>query len=363
MVQHVPPRAAFSEKPDRIVGIEGRLKGYSFQEACSGDVWDMPARPGSVWKSCKNVLVNEPLSREEIVAEYGEAEVSRWIAALPQEGENPKWDTKNGDIYWSSGSLYAAGIAANAAVQATRDVLQGLNQTAFCIVRPPGHHCFQTPEGFCILNNVVLAAKEALSQGKKVAIVDWDYHFGDGTAKAFLRNEDVMFVSLHAKYSRYGDETYPRNTWDNLKGSGLCKKTQGRMFNVLWVLDDADDSAYTYAFQKVILPALQTFNPDIVFISAGFDAVKGDALAGMYVSPKQFAYMSACIADLGVPTIAVLEGGYDPELLAECTEFTIKGLRDQNCMNYGSIESLNPMHAQVVDSVHADLVSMNCIRP
>ena len=333
MIQHVPPEdvAAF-ECPERLIAVEAALRQ-------GGDA--------SVWSQCASVCVTDPLPMETVREEYGRG----MQRLLETPYEEPTLDETSPDIYWSKGSSWAARIAAATAVQAVRDVLADKTQNAFCLVRPPGHHCFDIPEGFCILNNVALAAQEALRAGKKVAIVDWDYHFGDGTAKTFMDESRVLFVSLHAAMSQRGYPTYPRNNRQNWKGAGLAHKTRGRMFNIQWHQDDADDPAYAYAFRRVILPAIQAFGADLVLISAGFDAVKGDALAGMEVSPEAFGHMAYMLADLGLPCVAVLEGGYDTTLLAKCCVQTAWGLKGHPAYMYWTTSTPYPRHKEVVDQV------------
>lgn len=354
MIQHVPTGPDSPERPERLVGIEGILKGHTYQQSLyfltltrhrgRAILRPIPAKPDSVWDRCSTQCIEDPLSREAMVTEYGAKHVQLWENILADEG-NPA--TEEGDNYWSSGTLYAARIAAQAAVQAAQDILTGRTVNAFCLIRPPGHHCFQTPTGFCVLNNIVLAAKECLKASKRVAIVDWDYHFGDGTAKSFLDDERVAFVSLHAAKTTDGWPTYPPNDKSDLKGDGLQKRTQGRMWNIQWLQDDADDAAFQYAFETNILPRFQAWNPDVVLISAGYDAAKGDDLAGMLVSPHQFRRCTEILMRLGKPMLAVLEGGYNPALLGACVKETILGFLKEPCEALS--ETVQEKHKQCVD--------------
>lgn len=332
MVQHVPPSEFHMERPERIVAVEGILKGHTYKQALyflslnkktgKAALQHIPVKTDSVWALCSTVLVNAGIPRDRMVAEYGEKQVDRWERFLSAEDEPA---TEMGDNYWSSNTLLAAAAAAQASIQAAQDILRKRTQNAFCLIRPPGHHCFQTPEGFCVLNNVVLAAREFLAKEKRVAILDWDYHFGDGTAKALMKEPNVMFASLHCAKSGTRP-TYPPNDSKNLKGAGLAERTRGRMFNVQWTNDDADDSAFLYALQALILPAFQTFAPSVVLISAGYDSICGDDLAGMKMTAGVFQFAAHALARLGIPLLFVLEGGYNPELLAEGVSETIQGL-------------------------------------
>lgn len=346
------------ERPERIVAIEAALKSHSVRQTLQTFAKDdsravpMDAKKGSVWERCSVVEVRDPLPDALIQKEYGPAFVRRANYMLPDEDEAPRMDPTSSDIYWSHGTWRAAGIAAAAAVEATRKAMAEGGH-AFCIIRPPGHHCFDVPSGFCLMNNVVLAAKEVLAAGKRVAIVDWDYHFGDGTAKALLNEPSAMFVSFHAEKTADGHPTYPANNRRDIKGDGLCKMTHGRSYNVQWGIDDADDAAMAYAFDHLLVPTLQTFRPDVLLISAGFDAVKGDALAGMEISPTAFGFMAQRLCGLGIPVVAVLEGGYDTLLLAQCVEHTVRGMLGDadfawSAWKHGDVQAV---HKSVVEDV------------
>jgi histone deacetylase 6 len=125
------------------------------------------------------------------------------------------------------------------------------------------------------------------------------------------------------------------------------------MFNIQWTMDDADDRAYADAFARVIVPAFRRFAPDIVLVSAGYDAIKGDTLAGMNLSPRIFELLTSSLKSLGLPVVCVLEGGYDPGLLGAGVCATVEGLLAQNT----ALEMAGPSvkHKVVVDDVVAQL--------
>ena len=305
MTRHIPASPEFPENPARLVTAEHVLK------SCG------------LWDACETAAVTTPLSRDTMVDVYGEARVAKMEANVYRairDGES----ISDGDIYWSADTLEAARIAASAAVKATQTVLES-GGSAFALIRPPGHHCFTVPAGFCILNNIVFAAREAKKAGKRVAIVDWDYHFGDGTAQMVMGDENVLFVSLHCMRNSDGRATYPIS---QLKAGELAKRTGGRCFNVAWQRDDADDAAIAFAFQRLILPALERFAPDVILISAGYDALKGDDLAGMELTPPVFRAVTKALRTLRVPVVGVLEGGYNLELLAAGICETLQGMFD-----------------------------------
>lgn len=306
MMRHIPVSDAFPEKPARLETAEHILKA------------------GGLWGMCQTVHVTRPMNREALVEVYGESRVAKMEDNV-EHAVRRGGTVADGDIYWSAETLEAARIAAAAAVAATCAVLQssGAPSSAFALVRPPGHHCFTVPAGFCILNNIVFAARAARTLGKRVAIVDWDYHFGDGTAQMVMGHEDTAFVSLHCMRDRKDRATYPLS---QLKAGELAKQTRGRCFNVAWQRDDADDAALAFAFQRLILPALERFAPDVILISAGYDALKGDDLAGMELTPPVFRAATSALRTLGSPVVGILEGGYNLGLLAEGISETIQGM-------------------------------------
>lgn len=347
MSKHIAP-SGFPERPTRLVGIEFAME-------------DLRGR-------CVTHIQTNPVDRDVLVREYGSAEVQRWEAASAAAGDYVDMDDRSGDVYWSRGTMEAVRIAAGAARAAVGVVLdaaaEGRVENAFAAVRPPGHHCFDAPAGFCIANNVVLAARAALARGKRVAIVDWDYHFGDGTAFVLQEEAGVAFCSLHCERDRRGSMTYPLPPPPRhaLKGAELARVTRGRMFNIMWDRDDADNAAYIVAFERVVVPAFRKFAPDIVLVSAGYDAIKGDALAGMEMSPSVFYELTAALKTLGVPIVCVLEGGYDPGLLGAGVRATVDGLLspcgDMATLGAGSPA---PQHARVIDKVEESLKSFGAI--
>lgn len=331
MIKHEVPEG-FPERPERLAAVTAALK------------------TSGLWSACQPTSI-DAVSEDIFVKHYGAEEVARWKTMVVKAADKVIQDDVSGDIYWSAGSLEAISTAANAAITAVKTVLskRATIEYAFCVLRPPGHHCFQTPAGFCTVNNIALAAQEALDQGKRVAILDWDYHFGDGTAETFLDNPNVMFCSLHCAKDRRRQMTYPIHP---LKGDLLAEKTGGRMFNIQWAKDDADNAAYAYAFQKAILPALRRFSADIILVSAGYDALKGDDLAGMELTAPVFQHITKALVSLQVPVVCVMEGGYNTELLSQGVVETVRGLLEKGSDDLATLgASVKDSHKKVVDAV------------
>ena len=216
------------------------------------------------------------------------------------------------DTYFSPGTREAAWHAAGSAIDLTRALVTGDVQRGVALLRPPGHHAVPASSmGFCLLNNVALAASEALASGfTRVAIVDWDVHHGNGTQDIFYADRRVLFVSLH-QYPFYPGTGAAREIG---RGTGT-----GYTANVA-LPAGSGDAAYGAAFRELVLPLLRAYAPEIVLVSAGFDAHARDPLAAMQLSTPSYGAMTSALIDLadelGHGRVAVfLEGGYDLKAL------------------------------------------------
>jgi len=208
------------------------------------------------------------------------------------------------NTYLTEETFQVASFAAGSAIGAVQRTLKGENSFAF--VRPPGHHAEPDKAmGFCIFNNVAIAAAHALETGKKVAIIDWDLHHGNGTQKMFYSSDRVLFCSIHQVNS------FPRTGWVDEIGAGNGK---GYTLNAP-IREGSTLSDYLYVFNGIFLPAIKKFAPDVVIISAGFDALSDDPMGGMKLTPDDFGVLTYITANsVKVPLALVLEGGYGPSL-------------------------------------------------
>ncbi len=230
----------------------------------------------------------------------------------------------SGDTVATKASPQAALYAAGAGVQAARLVLDGAISSAFCCVRPPGHHAERDRAmGFCIFNNIAVAASHLVEEGglERVAIIDWDVHHGNGTERMFVEDERVLYISLH-QYPHY-----PGTGHSSTTGTG-----RGRGYTInLPMGGGAGDGEYLAAFKDRIVPALDAFEPEFILISAGFDAHGDDPLSGTVLTTSVFRAMTVLLktsADKHCRgrIVSLLEGGYDIQALADSVEEHITAL-------------------------------------
>ena len=201
------------------------------------------------------------------------------------------------------GSWEAACASANVAVHAAQLVLDGA-PAAYGICRPPGHHAFDDLSGgFCLLNNIAIAAEHMRAKISRVAILDIDVHHGNGTQGIFYERGDVLFVSVHADPSAF----YPFFTgYGDERGAGAG---EGATLNLPVALGEGDD-AYVAAIGRGVA-AIAAYRPEALLISLGFDAYVDDPLSPLAVTSGGFEAAGAAIAGLGLPTVLIQEGGYD----------------------------------------------------
>ncbi|KAK9105581.1 hypothetical protein Scep_022425 [Stephania cephalantha] len=227
------------------------------------------------------------------------------------------------DTYANEHSACAARIAAGLCADLSKTILSGKAKNGFALVRPPGHHAgIRQAMGFCLHNNAAVAALAAQAvNAKKVLIVDWDVHHGNGTQEIFEGSKSVLYISLHR---HEGGRFYP--------GTGAAsevgvKGAEGYCVNIPWKCGGVGDNDYVFAFQYIVLPIALEFAPDLTIISAGFDAARGDPLGCCDVTPAGYAQMTKMLSTLSDgKLLVILEGGYNLRSISSSATAVIKVL-------------------------------------
>ncbi|XP_031404324.1 histone deacetylase 15 isoform X2 [Punica granatum] len=227
------------------------------------------------------------------------------------------------DTYANEHSARAARIAAGLCADLASEIFSGRCKNGFALVRPPGHHAgVRHAMGFCLHNNAAIAALAAQAAGaKKVLIVDWDVHHGNGTQEIFDGNKTVLYVSLHR---HEGGNFYP--------GTGAAWEVgtagaEGYCVNIPWSRGGVGDNDYVFAFEQVVLPIASAFGPDFTIISAGFDAARGDPLGCCDVTPAGYAQMTRMLNGFSDgKLLVILEGGYNLRSISSSATAVIKVL-------------------------------------
>lgn len=227
--------------------------------------------------------------------------------------------TEKGDsVYFNHDSYLGAKLSCGGAIEACKAVVEGKVKNALAVVRPPGHHAEpDTPGGFCLFSNVAVAAKNILKNYpesvRKIVVLDWDVHHGNGTQKAFYDDPRVLYISLHRyEAGKYYPGTLAGAADQVGEGAGV-----GTNVNIPWPVAGMGDADYIYAFNQVVMPICHEFDPDLVIISSGFDAADGDMIGQCHVSPGAYGHMTHMLKSLAKGNlVVVLEGGYNLDSIA-----------------------------------------------
>ncbi|XP_049627457.1 polyamine deacetylase HDAC10 [Suncus etruscus] len=335
------------ERPERLAAVLERLRERGLEQRCLG----LQAREAS---EAELHLVHSP----EYVA------LVRGTQALDTP-ELRALSAKFDAVYFHPATFHCARLAVGAALQLVDAVLTGTVRNGLALVRPPGHHSQRAAaNGFCVFNNVAIAARHAMQTHgvRRVLIVDWDIHHGQGTQYIFEDDPSVLYFSWHRyEFGRF---------WPHLRESDVDSvgRGLGRGFtvNLPWNQVGLGNADYVAAFLHVLLPLAFEFNPELILISAGFDSAIGDPEGQMQATPECFAHLTQLLQPLARGRIcAVLEGGYHLESLAQSVCMTLQALlgdpapplsgnMEPHCSALESIERVRASHAPHWASIQAE---------
>jgi acetoin utilization deacetylase AcuC-like enzyme len=301
-LKHKTPQSHV-ESPERLVSVINKLRRTNYFDSFP-------------------LYTSRPALKEELLLVHSQKHIDYVYESITSGKEL----LDDGDTYASKDSLQAALNAAGSTLKAIDLVKNENYKRIFCAVRPPGHHAESNRVmGFCFFNNVAIGARYAISKCgyNKVMIIDWDVHHGNGTQEIFYDSTDVFFISLH-QYP-----FYPGTGAATDKGIG-----NGKGFTLNFPLTAGTiGSKVRSIFENEIKKAINEFNPDILFISAGFDAHKDDPLGGLLLETEDFTYLTHLLAGytekLNIPLISVLEGGYNLNALSDSVCAHIKVLNSK----------------------------------
>jgi acetoin utilization deacetylase AcuC-like enzyme len=285
------------ERADRIRAIEAELR----------------SRDWLGWEP-----VEAPAATEEQLLRVHPREYVDDVRARSERGRPFDMDTPT-----SPGSYEAALRAAGGACALAEALLAGGERTGFSALRPPGHHAeTATAMGFCLFSNMAIAARHALDAlgAERVLVLDWDVHHGNGTNAIFHDSREVLFVSIHQ---------FP--FWPGTGPLGDVGEGAGEGYSInLPVPDGTGEAAFMSLIEHVVMPVGRQYRPDLILISAGYDAHRDDPLGGLRLETSSFGAMSSRMRalgeELGAPVGAVLEGGYDLRALASSVGETMAAL-------------------------------------
>ncbi|XP_022135468.1 histone deacetylase 5-like [Momordica charantia] len=361
---HTPDGIYHPENPNRIRAIWNKLQSAGIHKRCV-------------------VLNGKEAEDKHILAVHSKKHVDliRNISSKEFDSRRDRIASKLNSIYFNKGSSESAYLAAGSVIDVAERVAKGDLNSAIAIVRPPGHHAeHDEAMGFCLYNNVAVAASFILNERpdlgiKKILIVDWDVHHGNATQKMFWKDSRVLFFSVH----RHEFGSFYPATDDGFytmvgEGSGA-----GYNINVPWENARCGDADYLAVWDCILLPIAKEYNPDMIIVSAGFDAAVGDPLGGCCVTPYGYSIMLKKLMNLAQGKIVLaLEGGYNLDSIASsmlaCAEVLLNGRTMNKSSETYPFEStwrviqavrkeLSPFWPMLSDELPDDLISKKAPLP
>ncbi|XP_047957076.1 histone deacetylase 5 isoform X1 [Salvia hispanica] len=299
---YAPAEEDHPECPDRILAIWSLLNSSGLAKRCI-------------------ILKAKDVEDNHLALVHTKKHISliKSISSVNPESKRSRLAARFNSIYFSEGSTEAASLAAGSVIEAAEKVAKGELDSAFAIVRPPGHHAEEgEPMGFCLYNNVAIATSYLLNERRdlginKILIVDWDVHHGNGTQKMFYKDPRVLFFSVH----RYDSGTFYPSGHDGSYIMTGEDSGAGHNINVPWEHGRCGDADYLAVWDNILIPVAKEFNPDMIIVSAGFDAAIGDPLGGCRITPHGYSIMLDKLMEFaGGKIVMALEGGYNLNSIA-----------------------------------------------
>ncbi|MEM2878357.1 MAG: histone deacetylase [Candidatus Hadarchaeales archaeon] len=296
------PSTGHPERPERLISIVGGL------------------RDAGLWGPPKTRIIDPPPATLDDVLlvhtkEYVENVRKHCMSGTPLDGDTPV----------GKNTFELALFAAGGAISAGRAVIDGTAKNSFALVRPPGHHAFRSMGGgFCYFNNIAVMIKRMQRAGvRKIAVVDYDAHHGNGTQDIFYGDPSVLYFSLH----QHPSTLYPGSGFTSEIGSG---EGVGYTINIP-MKPGSGDAEYSSAFREIIVPIIDQFQPDMIAVSAGFDSHSDDPLTELDLSSESYGWMTNLIMDVagkscGGRVVVVLEGGYNLKAVSESAKNVVLAL-------------------------------------
>lgn len=316
VMAHRIPSGDHPERPERVTAVRDALVKGGLMAHCVS----VPAR-----------LVTR--AEVELVHEINHWDKMEW--AISQElSALEAWTSKQESLYMNGSSLDAARCAAGSVVELTREVMSGRARNGMALVRPPGHHAeAHAAMGFCVLNTCAIAAQVAREQlgCRRVLIVDWDIHHGNGIQHIFEDDPSVLYFSVHRyEYGKYFPSDDLGIGTDGSAASVGVGVGRGTSVNIGWNTRGGakpGDTEYRAAWSEVLMPIAREFAPDLVIVAAGFDAAEGDPLGQCHVTPACYTAMTRDLMSLADGRVVLaLEGGYSLAATAVSAAACMEGL-------------------------------------
>jgi acetoin utilization deacetylase AcuC-like enzyme len=310
--------------------------------------YDHPEHPGrlsAIWRRCEREGLADRCrrvpAREAARAEIARVHTKDHIDAIEATAASD-FQQLDPDTYTCRDSTATARLAAGGLIDLANEVADGRIDNGLALLRPPGHHAeADRAMGFCLFNNVAIAARAAQQKGaRRILIVDWDLHHGNGTQNTFWEDSTVLYFSTHQF------PFYPGTGALDEVGGG-----EGRGYTVNVPLPPGcGDAEYAAAFERVLLPIARQFAPDLVLVSAGFDAADGDPLGSMRISPAGYGWMTAALLNLARGRVVLaLEGGYNLDAISRSAEACLRVLLGEPAPP-ASFGDPSPVATKILDS-------------